>query len=230
MRELVDLMGEQGIGAIAITDHLCEEKTLLGKSARLLSRTLHKKNFPEYIAEIKSEAERAWKTYRMLVIPGVEITKNSFSHRDSAHILGIDIEEYINPDQPIEDVIAAIHRQGGLAVAAHPVNTGATEHQTYQLWNDREKFSKLFDAWEVASGAKLFSEVQKSGLPIIANSDLHKPQQIESWKTAFKTEKTVAAIKRAIVTQDLEVHYFQPATVRRMAQTTMGLRLDFPHR
>lgn len=209
IRELVDLMGRHGMGAIAITDHLCEEKTFLGKSARLLSKTLTKHTFAQYLAEIKSEAVRAWAEYRMLVIPGVEITKNSFSHKNSAHILALDIKEYIEPDLGIEDLVAEIHRQGALAIAAHPVNTGQLESQTYQLWNDRKKFAPLFDAWEAASGPHLFSEVRDSGLPIIANSDLHRPQQIESWKTAFKTEKTAQAIKQAIFQQDLEIHYYQ---------------------
>jgi histidinol phosphatase-like PHP family hydrolase len=225
IRELVDLMGQHGMGAIAITDHLCEEKTFLGKSARLLSRTLTKHTFNEYMEEIKTEAVRAWEQYRMLVIPGVEITKNSFSHKNSAHILAIDIQEFIQPDLSIEEVIAEVHRQGGLAVAAHPVNTGRIESQTYQLWNDREKFASLFDAWEVASGSILFPEVRDSGLPIIATSDLHRPQQIESWKTAFTSEKTSASIKQAIRQQDLEIQYYQPAMAHSNIRETFSRRL-----
>lgn len=211
VRELVDLMGRNGIGAIAITDHLCEQKTFLGKSARLLSKTLSPASFPYYMETILNEAHRAWREYGMLVIPGVEITKNSFSHRDSAHILALDIQNYIDPDQSVEEIIAAIHAQDGLAIAAHPVSTGVSEHQTYALWNNREKFSKLFDAWEVASGGILFKEVQQSGLPIIANSDLHKAHQIESWKTVFTVEKDLESIKQAIREQNLQVSYFRPA-------------------
>lgn len=213
IRELVDLMGQNGMGAIAITDHLCEQKTFLGRSAQFLNKTLRKDNFHKYIAEIKKEAARAWREYGMLVIPGVEITKNSFSHKDSAHILGIGIEAYIDPDLSIAEVISAIHAQGGIAIAAHPVNTGHSEHQTYQLWSDREKFAPLFDAWEVASGSVIFKEVQKSGLPLIANSDLHKPQQLESWKTAFFGEKSFAGIKQGIAAQDIQIHYFYPSKI-----------------
>lgn len=210
IRELVDLMGRQGIGAIAITDHLCEQRTFLGKSARLLSKTLSSASFPYYMETILNEAHRAWRDYGMLVIPGVEITKNSFSHKDSAHILALDIHNYIDPDQSVEDIIAAIHAQKGLAIAAHPVSTGVSEHQTYALWNNREKYSELFDAWEVASGPLLFKEVRQSGLPVIANSDLHKAHQIESWKTIFTVEKDIEAIKKAIRTQDLRISYFRP--------------------
>ena len=76
MRELVDLYGKRGFGAIAITDHLCETRTFLGIASRYLSCSLTEKSFDSYISQVKEEAERAWDKYRMLVIPGMEITKN----------------------------------------------------------------------------------------------------------------------------------------------------------
>jgi predicted metal-dependent phosphoesterase TrpH len=217
--ELVDLMGKHGMGAIAITDHLCENKTFLGKAARVLSKSLFKRNFQDYLNLINEEADRAWQQYRMLVIPGVEITKNSFSHKDSAHILAIDIHDYIDPDLPLREIIDAIHAQGGLAIAAHPVSTGKVEHQTFQLWEMREELKTLIDAWEVASGRVLFDEVHKSGLPAVANSDLHVPGQIESWKTSFAVEKTASAIKNAIVQQNLGFEYYSPAPASRPARS-----------
>lgn len=208
--QLVDLMGQNGIGAIAITDHLCEEKTFLGKAARFLDKTLTKKTFPDYMALIKSEAQRAWKQYRMVVIPGVEITKNSFSHKNSAHILALDIHEYINPDKPLREILLNIKSQGGLAVAAHPVNTGKSEHQTRLLWNQQKELGDLIDLWEVSSGPRLFPEVQKSQLRKVANSDLHRAEQIRSWKTSFYCEKNVESIKAALLQQNIEFKYFEP--------------------
>src|SRR5690349_3064757 len=75
--ELVDFYGRRGFGAIAITDHLCETQTVIGKAARYLGRTLTPATFPFYRELLKSEAARAWDRYRMVVIPGVELTKNS---------------------------------------------------------------------------------------------------------------------------------------------------------
>lgn len=201
-------MGENGLGAIAVTDHLCESGTWLGKAARLMSKTLIKEKFRTYIQEIQLEADRAMKQYGMLVLPGIEITKNSLSHKNSAHILAIDIHEYIDPDMPIKKIIDAIHGQGGLAIAAHPVSTGKAEHQTRQLWNARDEFQNLFDAWEVASGRKIFTEVRDSGLPMIANSDLHQPEQIESWKTVMTGSRTAKALKESVISQNLAFEYF----------------------
>jgi hypothetical protein len=51
--ELVDLYGERGFGAIAITDHLCEKNTFLGIAARYLDVTLNEKTFPLYLDTIE---------------------------------------------------------------------------------------------------------------------------------------------------------------------------------
>src|SRR4051794_2401187 len=99
--QLVDLYGSHGFGAIAITDHLCEEQTLFGKAAAYLGKTLTAATFPLYLEIIKSEAERAWKEYRMVVIPGAEYTKNTLSNHRSAHVIGLGISEVISPDAEI---------------------------------------------------------------------------------------------------------------------------------
>src|SRR6476620_10831518 len=78
--ELVDLYGARGFGAIAITDHLCESSTLIGRAAHYLDRTLTPATFPLYLEILKSESLRAWDRYRMVVIPGFELTKNSVSN------------------------------------------------------------------------------------------------------------------------------------------------------
>lgn len=217
--QLVDLLGQQGVGAIAVTDHLCEQKTFLGKSAKLLARTLTPYSFATYMQTLNIEAERAWRQYKMLVIPGVEITINSFSHKDSAHILALGVHDYIDPDLPIREIIRVVHAQGGLAIAAHPVNTGKAEHQTRKLWNEREEWQHHFDAWEVASGKRLFPEVQKSGLRMLANSDLHHSHQLESWKNVFDCEKNFGAIREAVLKQQIEFKYFRP----RASQWAAGL-------
>src|SRR5579883_101372 len=92
--ELVDLYGSHGFGAIAITDHLCESQSVLGKAAAYLGRTLTPATFPLYQEILKSEAERAWDRYQMILIPGFELTKNSISNHRSAHILGLGVKEF----------------------------------------------------------------------------------------------------------------------------------------
>lgn len=207
--ELVDVYGKRGFGVISITDHLCETETFLGRSAKFLSRTLTKESFPRYIEQIREEAERAWKQYKMLVLPGFEVTKNSIFNHRSAHVLAVGLDQFVSADQDPLTIARQIRSRGGLAIAAHPVFTGVKEPQTYFLWNRREEWREEFDAWEVASGAVLFREVLESSLPMIASSDLHHPRQINSWKTKLDVERHPEAILDAIRAQNVDFVFYR---------------------
>lgn len=209
--EIVDLYGKLGFGAIAVTDHLCETNTFLGRTAHWLERTLTEENFPGYLAELKREAERAWQQYRMVLIPGVEITKNSLRHHKSAHVLGLGISSWVSAEGDIAESLKLLQNQGALTVAAHPVPTGLMEIQTCHLWNRREELhqSGLVDVWEVACGKQYFEIVASSGLPIVANSDLHHPRQMESYKMVLHCERSQEAVLSAIRQQSLDVIYWK---------------------
>jgi predicted metal-dependent phosphoesterase TrpH len=209
--ELVDFYGSRGFGCIAITDHLCEESTFLGKTAAYLNRTLTPTTFPLYRSTLSIEAERAWDQYKMVLLPGVEFTKNSLAHNRSSHILGIGIDEFISADGDVVALCRAVRSLGGITVAAHPVSTRRLEPQTYYLWSRRDELRAEIDAWEVASGAYLFEEVQKSGLPMVASSDFHRPRQINSFKTVFNCERNPEAILDAIRSQELSFQFYREA-------------------
>lgn len=212
--EVVDLYGHHGFGVICITDHLCEESSVIGKASAYLGCTLTRASFPTYIQTIQQEAERAWKRYRMIVLPGFELTKNAVTNHRSAHIVGIGVSAFISADAPAEKLARGIRSQGGLAVAAHPVWTRKVERQTYYLWDRREQLRHEFDAWEIASGPYLFQEVAMTRLPKIASSDLHHPRQLASWKTVLDCEKHPEAILEAIRRQRVRFRFFQPQMSR----------------
>lgn len=206
--QLVDLYGSRGFGAIAITDHLCETDTIVGQAAKHLGRTLTEATFSLYMEILRSEAERAWKLYRMVLIPGIELTKNSISNHRSAHILALGITGYLSANGDVAAIAKSVRATGALAIAAHPVSTRKVEKQTYHLWDRREELADAFDAWEVASGPFIFDEVLNSGLPMIATSDLHDPKQITSWKTVFECERHPLAILDAIRKQELGFEFY----------------------
>ena len=207
--EIVDLYGRKGFDIIAITDHLCEEESFLGKASQFLEKTLTKETFPDYFKLIQNEAIRAREQYGMLLIPGMELTKNSLFFHRSAHILALGISEYIAADGNIFDLLKSIKEQGALSIAAHPVSTRMVEHQTYHLWDKREELVDKFDAWEVASGSHFFREVEESGMPLIANSDFHHPAHMRSWKTMIDCELQFDSMAKAIRSQQLEFKFFK---------------------
>lgn len=209
LSEIVDLYGLQGFGAIAITDHICENLTWLGRTAHRLDKSLNEKTFSVYLEQIKIEAARAWDQYKMLVIAGYEISKNSWFNHRSAHILGIGVTEYLSADLDLFQLTNQIRAQGALAVAAHPVWTRRLEMQTLHLWDNKENLQDQFDAWEVASGPHFFDEVKASGLPMLANGDLHTRKQMSSWKTALRCELSQEAILASIRKQNIDFVFYK---------------------
>lgn len=212
--QLVDFYGTRGFGCIAITDHICEQKNLLGFAAGALKYTLTAETFAQYLDTIHSEAERAWALYKMQVLPGFELSKNSWSNQRSAHVLGIGVSKWLSAELDILEMSQRLREQSSVAIAAHPVHTGLWEPQTLHLWNRREELRDTFDAWEVASGRKFFSQVHESGLPMIATSDLHRAGQISSWKTMLKVrkgERSQCAILDAVREQKVEFGFWNDA-------------------
>lgn len=211
--ELVDFYGSRGFGTIAITDHICEEDTLLGKSAAYLGQCLTRAKHVLYQEILKTEIARAWDQYEMVLIPGYEISKNSILNQRSAHVLALGITDWLDVSGDIVDVVQRAKQMGAVTVAAHPVPTRKFEKQTLHLWDRREEFRGILDAWEVASGPHLFQEVIDAKLPKIANSDFHRPSQIDAWKTVFECERSPEAILESVRNQrDLHFYFYSEGT------------------
>ncbi len=206
LREVVDLYGETGqFDVIAITDHILMKKDLLARLGRVatLGRRnfgLREETFDDYLAEIRSEASRALRKYGMLVIPGAEVTQNSFRAKQNSHVIALGIKQYISADQPAIDVLREIRRQDALSIACHPHHrtTRRVEISTCYLWDHRQELSDLVDVWEAANRDDLFSVTSLKHYPYVANSDFHKPKHLYSWKTLLKCDKTWPAVKRAL--------------------------------
>jgi hypothetical protein len=196
--EVVDIYGQAGFDVIAITDHVYNSDSTIGTWADRLNKTIAEENFPRYMETLERETERAMARYGMLLIPGVEITKNYLSEEQSAHVLLLDLRRYVSADLGWEEIFREARGQDALVVACHPHRTDHEIHDTLYFWNHRQKFASYFDAWEVANRTDLFSVVSLSNYPILANSDFHKAQHLYSWKTLLPCMKNVEAVKECI--------------------------------
>ena len=224
--ELVDLYGSKGFGAIAITDHLCDQSSPLGRAARILGRSLTEATYPLYRSIVQSETERAFEQYGMVLISGVEITLNRLSQSRSAHVVALGVAGWVDVDHPPEKVLEDVRAQGALTVAAHPLFTGKLEPQTYFLWNHRHEVSHLIDAWEVNHRDRVYEEVLDEKLPIIASSDFHHPKHLQSWKTVLSCERRQEAILSSIKTQQLGIEYYADNSVSSLALPYLGHSAD----
>lgn len=206
VRELVDLYGQTGhFDVIAITDHVLRRTDALAHAARLATFntrrfSVNEHVFADYLGEIAEEAQRARRLYGMLVLPGIEITRNHIRAKKNAHIIALGVREFISAELSPEDVLKAIRRQGAISIACHPHHrtTRRIEISTCYLWDHRDELVDLVDLWEAANRDDLFSVTSLKHFPYVANSDFHKPKHLYSWKTLLRSRKDWPSIRRAL--------------------------------
>jgi predicted metal-dependent phosphoesterase TrpH len=206
IRDVIDLYGQTGrFDVVAITDHILMKRDLLGRASRLATLGLKRfsvteERFEAYLEDIALEAKRAMRLYNMLVIPGAEITQNHIRSKKNSHIVGLNLSRFVSADQPAEDILKEIRRQGAVTIACHPHHrtTRRVEIGTCYLWNHRKRLTSLVDVWEAANRDDLFSVTSLKHFPYVASSDFHKPKHLYSWKTLLRAEKNWDAIARAL--------------------------------
>ncbi|HXI12151.1 MAG TPA: PHP domain-containing protein [Thermoanaerobaculia bacterium] len=218
MGEVVDLFGRAGHDVIAITDHVVNTDNLIGKVTHRFGLTVTRENFAEYRQEIEQEARRAWDQYRMLVVPGCELTQNTFTRHSSAHALALGIDEFISADGSVEDMLTRAKRAGALTVACHPHKQTDWYANTFYLWKRRSDMRDLVDLWELACRWDLFPPVARARLPYIGNSDFHIPQHLYAWKTLLPCEKRIDRVLETL-------RRGEGLAVTRLEQPLSGLRL-----
>jgi histidinol phosphatase-like PHP family hydrolase len=74
--ELVDLHGRTGFDVLGVTDHVIRSDDRWREEEGLRFSSVEEESWPDYLADIEREAKRAWRTYGMLLVPGLELTFN----------------------------------------------------------------------------------------------------------------------------------------------------------
>ena len=216
--EVVDAFGRTGHDVIAITDHVVNEDSFLGKLAHSCRLSVTRDRWEAYRAEIDREARRAWDAYRMVVLPGAELTRNALTGKRSAHALALNLDTFVSADGPVEGMLARAREAHAVTVACHPNEQSDWFANTYYLWNRRREVGELVDLWELACRWDLFPQVSRARLPYLGNSDFHDRPHLWAWKTLVEADKTVEAVVAALRSgQGLGVtrlHAPSPAGVR----------------
>jgi predicted metal-dependent phosphoesterase TrpH len=141
--------------------------------------------------------------------PGVEVIVGEEVSTRDGHVLGLFLEEWIRPGMSAADTVAAIHDQGGIAVAAHPFwrttsrTPGRPPHGVGELIA-----SVHFDAVEIMNGgftpSMICANVRAGwanthlGLAVTGGSDAHVKQAIGCAATAFDGS-TAAELRAALL-------------------------------
>ncbi|MDB4946568.1 MAG: hypothetical protein JWP97_6102 [Labilithrix sp.] len=159
----------------------------------VIAITEHNTVWPSRFAQAYAPADQP------LVLTGQEVTTARF------HVIAIGIEHTVSPDQPLDDVIDAIHAQHGVAIIAHPVPL-----YWPHILASRERFdaaevvhpiafSETSGAWSYAEMVR-FSREAKGPLGAIGSSDYHWMSVLGLCRTlVFVTEPvTQASVVEAI--------------------------------
>jgi len=111
----------------------------------------------------------------LIVVPGVEVSARG------AHILALDVSEPIPAGLSIAETVDLIHRQGAVAVIAHP-------YSVFKTWvNGREIEAAKFNAVETANAFQFpygwmqrrnAALAERLGLPQTGGSDAHLPEMV----------------------------------------------------
>ena len=198
--EVVDLFGRSGHDVIAITDHIVNQDSGLGKIGHAIRHSLDPESWKRYADEVDGEAQRAWASYGMVVIRGAEMTRNTINRDTSVHVLALGLDAFLSADGDPIEMLREIRGRGAISVACHPHEMSEWFANTWYLWNRRKHVAPLLDLWEIACRWELFPVIPRESLPHIANSDFHRPEHLYAWKTLLKCGKTreevLAALKR----------------------------------
>jgi len=140
------------------------------------------------------------------VIPGIEANTV-----DDSDIIGLWVEKPIKVKGNLA-VVRAIHKQGGLAVLAHPFRKwqGYMTPLIKRSKKEVEEFLSEIDAIEVYNAKTSPSENKDAleyfrdrGIPILAGSDAHTIKEIGN--VVMKLDAPIKDIKKALLTAEREI-------------------------
>jgi len=184
--ELVDLYGRRGFDVLAVTDHAPRDP-----------REVHAANYDEYLAAVEREADRAWRLYRLLVLPGLELTYDDPDPLEAAHAVAVGLRTYVDVGAGVEEMLRTARAHGAALVAAHPYlaeEAANSARRTARFAADRERLVPLVDRFELFNRHTLFGWVAEAGLPSLANGDFHRVEHLIGWKTMLPCAKEEAAV------------------------------------
>jgi len=125
------------------------------------------------------EAERLTRRYGFLILPGVEISADWIY----AHILAFGIEKEIKPDLGVEETIAKVHEQGGVAIAAHPFRY---TDKLGKEWGEIDGIETLNPNCSPIQNMKAAEVALERKLPQIGCSDVHSPSMVGTYATKLE--------------------------------------------
>ena len=124
------------------------------------------------IAGVK-EAQKIAKELDFLIIPGEEISTKE------GHVLALGINKRIKPGLTAKETIDKIHKQKGLAIAAHPYGVILHHHSVRDLIKELNFDAvEVFNSTNIIENKKAIEVARELNLVQVAGSDAHISSEI----------------------------------------------------
>lgn len=140
---------------------------------------------------------------------GLEVIVGEEVGTADGHLLALFVEEPVAPGRPMEDTVAAIHAQGGLAIVAHPYDfiSSSLMGRGPRRWTEDALATLPLDGVEVLNGSlvrhvanmRAAHTARRLGLTMVGGSDAHHLAVIGQAHTLFPG-RTAADLRQAILT------------------------------
>ena len=201
--ELVDLHGRNGFDVLCVTDHVVRADDPWREKRGILLNSVDDDTWCEYLRELEREAGRSWRTYGMLVVPGLELTYNDDDPGQAAHALAVGLREFVSVDTGIAEAMRTAAQAGAAVIAAHPFGStvdspadsdSSTSSRLTQRFAHDEALRGLAHRFELFNRSQLFAWVAEAGLPAVAAGDVHRPEHVTGWKTLLPTRHAESAV------------------------------------
>jgi hypothetical protein len=162
----------------------------------LLFSSVDEESWPQYVADVEREADRAWRTYGMLVIPGLELTFTDDEHVMAAHAVAAGLREFVSVDDGIAEAMRTAAEAGAALVAAHPNadEPALVRGRLTRRFSRDARLRELVHRFELFNRTQLFGWVADAGLPAVAAGDFHTPEHLRGWKTLLPSRHDEAAV------------------------------------
>jgi predicted metal-dependent phosphoesterase TrpH len=190
VRELVDLHGRLGYDVLCVTDHALREDREPDEASHVGPARLR-----GYLSEIEREGERAWSRYRLLLIPGLELTFDADEDDESAHVVALGLREHVAVEPPLDAVLARAGATGAALIAAHPDGgSGEPSGRSTRAFARRPDLRPLVHRFELFNRTTMFAWVAAAGLPAVATGDVHRVEHVDGWKTLLPCAQEPEAV------------------------------------
>jgi 3',5'-nucleoside bisphosphate phosphatase len=194
LAELVDVYGRAGFDVLAVTDHVLRPDHRWQTGTR---RHVSRANYDSYLEQLEAEAERAAALYRLLVIPGLELTFDALDARRGAHALVLGTRRFIGLERGLDHALAEARGAGAALIGAHPYTFAASvgaARTTARSAEEPDWAAEALDRFEICNRYDFFDWVARARLPVVATGDFHRLEHLATWKTLLPSEKSEDAV------------------------------------